>query len=217
MAQSPSFEWAKKMGGFDLNESGNAITIDASGNVITAGYFQSTSDFDPGSGVFNLTSNGSRDMFISKLDASGNFMWAKGLGGILEDNAQAVTTDASGNVYISGSFESTVDFDPGVGVFNLTAIANDDFFILKLDAGGNFVWAKRAANGFGRGIKIDSNGDIYSIGKYYGTVDFDPNAGVYNMISSGGSADIFILKLTSSGNFLWAKSIGAAGHDIGEA
>lgn len=216
-AQLPSFAWAKKMGGSDINESGNSIALDAAGNVITVGYFQGTSDFDPGTGVLNLISNGSSDLFISKSDASGNLIWAKSLGGNLEDIAQAVTTDASGNVYLTGSFESTVDFDPGTGVFNLTAIANDDMFLLKLDASGNFVWAKRVANGYGRGIKIDPNGDVYTIGYYYGSVDFDPNAGVFNQTSTAGSADLFVLKLSSTGNFIWAKSIGAGGQDKGEA
>ena len=100
-------------------------------------------DFDPGAGTFNLTaSNVYNDIFISKLDASGNFVWAKSIGGSNEDRGYSIATDASGNVYISGQFSGTVDFDPGAGIFELTSELSSDTFILKLDASGNFVWAK---------------------------------------------------------------------------
>lgn len=106
--------------------------------------------FDPGAGVFNLTSvdnpstaNNQNDIFISKVDADGNFVWAKQLGGIDLKDATAVGVDAAGNVYTTGFFYGTVDFDPGVGVSNLTSIGYSDIFISKLDASGNFVWAKQ--------------------------------------------------------------------------
>ena len=94
--------------------------MDASGNVYTTGYFQGTVDFDPGAGTFNLTSAGLQDIFISKLDAAGNFVWAKQLGGTLNDVGYSIALDTSGNVYTTGFFRDTVDFDPGAGTFNLT-------------------------------------------------------------------------------------------------
>src|SRR5690606_28763621 len=101
-----------------------------------------TVDFDPGIGVFNLTSNGSSDVFIQKLDVSGNFLWAKSFGGGPSSSAAAfsITIDNNGNIYTTGRFWATVDFDPGVGVYNLTSNGRHDIFIQKLDVNGDFLW-----------------------------------------------------------------------------
>ena len=68
------------MGGTGYDE-GYSIALDASGNVYTTGYFYRTADFDPATGTFNLASAGNYDILISKLDVSGNFVWAKAMGG----------------------------------------------------------------------------------------------------------------------------------------
>ena len=72
-----------------------------------------------------------------------NFLWAKQHGGTSQDYGFSITTDNQGNVYTSGSFWGTVDFDPGPGFFNLTSAGTYDVFVSKLDASGNFLWAKR--------------------------------------------------------------------------
>ena len=81
LAQNVNLEWAKQLGGTS-HDKGWSIAVDTSGNVYTAGYFQGTADFDPGTGTFNMSSAGQSDIFVSKLDASGNFLWAKQLGGV---------------------------------------------------------------------------------------------------------------------------------------
>jgi len=108
----------------------------------TTGYFHGTVDFDPGAGTTNLTSAGDLDIFVHKLDASGNLVWAKRIGNTGEDDGYYITTDASGNVYTVGNFQNTVDFDPSAGTSNLTAAGGKDVFIHKLDPSGNFLWAK---------------------------------------------------------------------------
>src|SRR5262249_36288313 len=160
-----------------------SIAVDASGNVYTTGYFTGTADFDPDAGVFNLTAAGSFDIFVSKLSASGNFVWAKVMGGGSDDLGQSISVDASGNVCTTGYFTGTADFDPGAGVFNLTAAGYYDIFVSKLDASGNFAWAKAiggTGGDEGYSIAIDSSGNVYTTGAFGGTVDFDPNAGVFN-------------------------------------
>ena len=206
--------WARNMGGTG-GDVGNRIAVDSSGNVYTTGVFQGTADFDPGAGTENLTSAGGRDIFISKLDSAGNFVWAKRMGGtgaIYEDHGRDIAVDSNGNVYTTGYFEGTVDFDPGAGTANLVSAGDDDVFISKLDANGNFIWAK-AMSGWsveeGHGIALDSNGNIYITGLYYVTVDFDPGAGTVNLTSTGGP-DIFVSKLDGNGNLIWAKSMGSA-------
>ncbi|MBT6372369.1 MAG: hypothetical protein HOJ86_06840, partial [Acidimicrobiaceae bacterium] len=121
---------------------GYSVAVDSSGNVYTTGYFNGTVDFDPGAGTANLTSNGYKDVFVSKLDSSGNYVWAKNFGGTGNDMGYSVAVDSSGNVYTTGYFTGTVDFDPGAGTTNLVPNGSSDAFVSKLDSSGDLVWAK---------------------------------------------------------------------------
>jgi len=212
-----NFIWAKKMGGpGNYNDSGLSIALDASGNVYTTGWFMGTGDFDPDtSTIYNLISSGGEDVFVSKLDNSGNFVWAKKWGGVNYDESYSISVDASGFVYTTGDYGSTVDFDPGPGVYNLTTTTSS-VFISKLDSSGNFVWAKAMTGGTssGNSMHLDANNNICSTGLFSGTVDFNPGSGTFNLATSG-SFDIFISKLDSSGNFIWAKKAGGTGYDLG--
>ncbi|NBG65711.1 T9SS type A sorting domain-containing protein [Acidiluteibacter ferrifornacis] len=212
-AQVPTFEWAASMGGLSSADRGSSIAVDASGNVYTTGIFEGTVDFDPGTGVFNLTSAGNYDIFIQKLDASGNFIWAKRIGGSGYDNGLEIVVGSSGNIFCVGEFQGTVDFNPGTGTYNLTAQGGYNIFILKLTSFGDFVWAK-SMKGYGHpgSVIVDASDNIYTTGSFQDTVDFNPGTGVYNL-TSNGSSDIFISKLNSSGNFIWAKSMGGNGID----
>jgi hypothetical protein len=127
--------WAKGLGGTAADES-NSIAVDSSGNVYTTGFFNGIADFDPGAGEANLTSAGGNDSFISKLDSSGNIVWAKRLGGTSSDSGRSIAVDSSGNVYTTGNFQGTVDFDPGAGEANLTSFGSNDVFVLKLTPSG---------------------------------------------------------------------------------
>lgn len=204
-----NFVWAKRMGSGGDDES-TGIAVDASGNVYSTGIFPGTADFDPGAGTVNLTAVGSSDIYISKLDASGNYVWAKKIGGAFDEQSLSVAIDGSGNVLITGNFSNTLDCDPGAGVTNLTSAGNHDIFISKLDAAGNFVWARNMGgiNGdYGVSITADAADNVYATGTFEGTADLDPGAGTQNLVSAG-SDDNYILKLNASGNFAWAKRIG---------
>lgn len=216
----PTLAWAKQIEGTNSNggslgangDKGWSIAVDANGNVYTTGAFEATADFDPGPGVYNLTSAGGSDIFISKLDANGNFVWTKQMGGTANDQGLSIIVDANGNVYTTGVFRGTVDFDPGAGVYNLTAVVGNDVFISKLDVNGNFLWAKQMGSGGNtrsNSIALDANGNIYTTGNFQNTADFDPGAGVYNLTSIVGN-DVFISKLDANGNFIWAKQIECA-------
>ncbi|MDH3754852.1 MAG: hypothetical protein OEU32_13355 [Acidimicrobiia bacterium] len=128
------------MGGTGFDD-GLAVVVDGSGNVYSTGRFTGTVDFDPGPAMFNLTSAGSTDVFVSKLDSAGNLVWAVAMGGNGNNNGDAgtgVAVDGSGNVYTTGNFEATADFDPGAGTANLTAVGLEDAFVSKLDSTGTF-------------------------------------------------------------------------------
>ncbi|QLH34125.1 MAG: SBBP repeat-containing protein [Cyclobacteriaceae bacterium] len=117
------YEWAKNLGGSD-QDAGGSVAVDDAGNVYTTGFFRSTdADFDPGAGNFNLTATG-LGSFISKLDADGNFVWAIELDGTQWERGFGIAVDNAGNVYSTGYFDGTVDFDPGTAnLFPLTPVA----------------------------------------------------------------------------------------------
>lgn len=216
---SGKFIWAKKMGGIE-GDIGYCIAIDTKGNVYSTGHFTGTGDFDPGSEKYNLISSGYMDVFISKLDSLGNFVWARKIGGNSSSEALFIGLDGSGNVYTTGNFSGNADFDPSNSIYNLTAKGDQDIFISKLDNSGKFVWAKNfgGSSAFkmnhGYSLILDKMGYIYTTGYFSGIADFNPGKDTFNLISNGGS-DMFILKLDLSGNFVWAKSIGSAGKDGG--
>lgn len=215
-AQTPDWLWAKSTSG-PGSDSGYSIAVDGMGNIYTTGHFSATVDFDPGPGIHNLTSVGEYDTFITKLDSGGNFVWSKSIGGPLHEEGKSITVDSAGNVYSTGYFNATVDFDPGAGVYNLTSAGGLDVYIVKLDSGGNFVWSKSfggADSDFALSIALDPSGvgNIYTTGVFNDTVDFNPDSGVFNLFSSG-SYDMFLSKLDASGNFLYAKTIGGISMD----
>jgi type IX secretion system substrate protein/beta-propeller repeat-containing protein len=208
-AQS-NLTWAKKMGSIG-SDAGTSIALDNSGNVYTTGYFTNTADFDPGAGVSNMTSEGMEDIFISKMNSAGDLLWAIQIGGTDGDRGYSIATDASGNVYATGAFIGTADFDPGAGVFNMTSAAGyGDMFIVKLNTSGNLVWAKQyggTGSITGYSIALDASGNIHTTGSFVGAIDFDPGAATLSMTSTG-TYDIFVSKLNSFGDFIWAKQMG---------
>lgn len=212
-SQSPSWQWAKSVGGTGY-ETSTSISVDANENVYATGYFGSpTITF----GNTVLTNNGGDDIFIVKYDAFGNVAWAKSAGGAASDVGNSISVDANGNSYLIGGFNSSSI------VFGNTTLTNDDgsgnspdIFIVKYDVAGNVLWAKRAGGGFidnCYGISIDTSGNFYITGGFQSlTVTFDTiNLTKTNYVGT----DIFIAKYDSLGNALWAKNIGGNNTDIG--
>ena len=199
------------------SDSGTGIALDNTGHVYTTGSFTGTTDFDPGPGVYNLTSAGTNDIYVTKFDTSGTLIWARTMGGAFSDGATSIVVDDAGNVYTTGGFCGTADFDPGMGTFTLTAATTgqNDIFVSKLDADGNFVWAKGVVGGTwwdaGFGIALDPVGNVVVTGRFYyqgGPRDFDPGPGTFYL--TAGHEDIFVLKLDGDGNFIWAVDFGTA-------
>ncbi|NQY11463.1 MAG: SBBP repeat-containing protein [Flavobacteriales bacterium] len=215
-----NFVWAKSINADGINH-GSAIAIDAFGDVLVAGYYRGTADFDPGSGVYNLTSNGGDDNFILKLDSDGNFIWAKSFGGIGTDYCLFVASDESGNVYTTGNFRSEVDFDPGAGEFVIDLVDKAQGYVQKLDVNGDFVWVKTIegassmASSSCYSVDLDNTGNVYITGLFNDTADFDPGIAVYKLYNEGAK-DVFILKLDGDGDFVWAKSLAGTGNDLVE-
>ncbi len=206
-----NFVWAKSIGetGYILS---NSITVDAESNVYTTGYYAGLIDFDPDTGIYILNSSGFADIYISKLDPNGNFVWVKNISSDSAESGRSICSDNLGNVYITGSYQGTLDFDPSSSIFNLSPLKEEDVFILKLDTSGNFIWAKSIGGNsydLGSNIVTDSYGNVYISGDYSDTVDFDPGLGTFQMIASiFVNEHCFLLKLDTAGSFVWAKTIG---------
>jgi hypothetical protein len=198
---SGNFIWAESFDGLIAS-----VAIDGANNLFITGSFTGTIDFDLGVGVYNLTSNsgGYNDIFILKLNALGNFIWAKNIGGNSYDFGKSITLDAMANIYITGSFSGTVDFNTSPSIYNLSTNGGDDVFISKLDSTGSLIWAKNFG-GFvsdvGNAIALDVSGNLYTTG-FYGnggsgldSCDFNPEGGVFNLLPAHGP-DAFIHKMS---------------------
>lgn len=197
--------WARSMGGnsFDI---GKSIHIDKFGNVLVSGYFVDVADFNPKSGHYFLSAQGYFDAFLMKLNKNGALQWARGFGGPYYDISYSVSSDLSGNIYLAGQFQDTLIYQV-VAPNKLASQGADDMFIIKLNTLGNVLWAKSMGGSqtdIAYSIAVDKNYNIYSTGQFQATVDFDPGNGISNL--SALKTDVFISKLDSGGNFLWAKS-----------
>ena len=211
-----NFVWARHIGGSGF-DAGVSIVTDTFGNVYTTGHFEDTTSFNIGMDTLSLISTGERDIFILKMDSVGNMVWLKQIGGTGNDNPYGIVLDEAGNIISTGSFEATVDFDPGIDTFNLTSIGNGDIYVQKLDTLGGFDWVKQMSgseNASGRAIDVDKWGDIYFTGTFRGTFDFDPGTATFNLTSNGDD-DIFVQKISSQGDFLWANQSGGISGDRG--
>ncbi len=197
--------WAKKAGG-TYWDYGYSITVDANGNSYVTGIFYGNATF----GTTILTSSGYYDIFVAKLDSNGNWLWAKKAGGIDMDYGYGIAVDANGNSYVTGCFWDSATF----GTTTFTSSGGYDIFVAKLDSSGNWLWVKQAggtSGDDGHNITVDDNGNSYVTGYYYsGIATFGTTT-----LTSSGYEDIFVAKLDSNGNWLWAKQAGGTGHDYG--
>jgi len=217
-SSSGDYIWAKSIGG-GANDRAYSIALDDTGNMYITGYFFDTVDFDPGPGTADLTSAGLVDIFFAKYSSSGDYIWAKKLGGIVNDEGSSIALDDTGNVYVTGRFQGTADFDPGPGTADLISAGGNDIFFAKYSSAGNYLWAKRAGGTSGDGstsIALDDTSNVYVTGDFGGTADFDPGSGTVNL-TSAGSVEIFFAKYNSSGDYIWAKSLGGTSWDDGFA
>jgi hypothetical protein len=195
------FEWVKQAGGTNT-DYGHCITSDGQGNVYVSGSFTGTATF----GSFTLKSDGNNNIFITKMDANGEFKWAKSCGGNSlftdQERMNSMALDLEGNVYVCGTFSDT-------GYFDTTALytTNNDIFIAKLNSKGDFVWARQAGgpgNGdFATSISVDNLGGIFLSGSFYHEAWF----GDISLKGSAPGSYTYLARMSNTGQFSWAKLI----------
>ena len=216
-----NFQWVKTVGGAWANFIGTDITLDSLGNIIVTGLFNGTADFNPGTDSLFYSSNGPElDGFVLKLDNEGGFLWTHVLDGQLSNNYTSIAVDSINNIYLTGEYQDTIDFDPGSATLNLISNGGKDIFIQKLNSEGELIWVKSLGGSNDSEyqtdrvncITLNSSEGLYISGSYYDTVDFDPGTNEFGLTSNGG-ADGFVLKLNLDGEFIWAFSLGGIEDD----
>jgi hypothetical protein len=232
--------WARSWGSESCDKA-LAVTSDSQNNILVTGYFFDSVDFDPGPGTDIHYSNGGDDIFLSKFDHEGNLIWAKTWGspsddrnGLMVDGfchlygfdpSRGIVTDINNNIYLTGSFRDTCDFDPGPGIDEHISNGGCDIYLARFNADGNFTWARtwggQRTDAFfesGADIALGLKQDIYVSGYFSNTVDFDPGAGEdwHTPINEGGGGS-FVSKFDIDGNFVWARTWGGQklSFDIG--
>ncbi len=208
------FVWAKQVSNpaAVANEDSKSIEVDSAGNVYIGGSFN-YADFnpDPVAEEIILSTNGgaSTDGFLLKLDTDGNFVWVKTFASTGIVQVVDMEFDTNEDLLLTGRFRNTVDLDPNAGTAPFTSNGNDDMFMAKLSADGDFIWGNSfggSGNDFASTIKNLPSG-IYLGGEFIGTVDLDPSAGVNTFVSLGFS-DAFLSKFDTDGNYNYSYVLG---------
>jgi hypothetical protein len=144
--------------------------------------------------------------------------WARTFGSDQSDHGETVDVDSEGNSYIAGEFMDTVDFDPGTGVDERTAVGSLDCYLSKYSPSGKLIWARTWGGPNWdqiNDVALDDSGNFYITGMFTDTADFDPGPDVVNL-DGHGDWDIFLMKLNSDGNYVWAINWGGGYWDVGE-
>lgn len=212
-AQSPNCQWVKKISGNGSEYIYSATIPNGGTDVVVVGSFNSPTLT---LGSINLINAGNHDMFIAKYDGSGNVLWAKSTGGNKLDYAKSVVSDSSGNILVTGGFESdSINFG-STTLFNKMNDMTEDVFIVKYNSSGNLLWAKSLGgkkSDYSGNISMCQNGTDFLL---VGTFKSDSiNFGSYTLANSmaDGSEEMFLSKYNSSGNVLWAKRFGGSKND----
>lgn len=213
-----NFMWAKSIRGTQIT-NGTDLCIDSQGNIIITGSFSNNTDFLYGTGVVNATGAAS-GVYLAKYSFDGTLIWVKGMsiGSYNSNSRHKVNVDSSDNIFLAGSCQPYNDFDPSANTFNtLSSTA----FVAKYTSSGDFIYAKNIGDSGAEfsSFTIDNNDNIIITGSFSSVMDFNPDPSVTFNLNSGGTNSwnygrLFILKLTSAGNFVFAQNFGSSSSGL---
>lgn len=208
-AQAQYVDWSRQFTGTG-DASPTESTRDAQGNYYFCGNFMGVFDADPGPGVSSLNAGGSFDIYFLKLDPQFNFLWVKHITSNQPESANVIKIDQQGNILVAGTFNGTVDFDPGPDVHNLVEVGNglQNGFLAKYSPNGDYIYAYRISGNLTSDIKnleIDAASNVYIAGAFNGKMDVDPGPDSTFLISKPFVNESFVCKYNVAGNLCWAK------------
>ena len=206
-SSSGTLKWALSFGGSTGNESGTGLAIDASNNIYVCGTFTSTT---MPIGTTTLTSAGGVDIFLAKFDVNGNFLWANSYGNTGNEYATGLSADASGNVLMTGYYGTGTSLT--LGATTLTNAGNNDLFVCQVNSSGTVVWATKfggTGNDYATGVKVDNSNNVLVTG-YFSSASMIVST---NTLSTSGSYDCFIAKLSNAGVATWGLKFGGTSTD----
>lgn len=198
--------WSLPIGGIG-NDWPNEIAVQENGDILITGSYGADILF----GNQTLIIAGLPDLFLAKLDANGNFLWATSANGLGTEIGYDLDTDVDGNIYLTGYFDNGASFDNQT----LASVGGVDIFLGKYDADGNLLWIKQAGgSGFDQSLGLDYDpilNRVYITGSYEEDMQFE------NMnLPLIDSREVFLAAYQADGNLDWVKSgIGTGEFDIG--
>ncbi|HEX3926737.1 MAG TPA: hypothetical protein VHW65_01975 [Gemmatimonadales bacterium] len=205
-APTLGLEWAIRAGGTsDDVVSTGGLLVDAADNIYVTGTFSGTADVSGGTSPALVVSQGGTDVFLAKYTGGGTFAGlARAFGGSGNEGVSGFARDAGGNLYLSGWFQNTVDFDPGSTNTQLTALGSggaSDGYLLSLNSNGDLRWVNpfsaviAGSTNFtiASGVALPGDGNLWVVGRFFGLMDMDPSTAAVDL-QSLGDADQFVAK-----------------------
>jgi hypothetical protein len=195
----PTYAWHTFYGSAG-DDFGHGLAVDAGGNVYVTGYSPATWNGPAGQPPLHTHSGGSTDLFVLKLNSSGDYLWHTFYGSASDDYGVELALDAGGNVYVTGW--SLTTWNGPAAQAPLHAHSDGyDLLVLKLNTSGAYQWHTfyvGTSAEFGWGLAVDAGGNVYVAG-------------------NSGDSDLYILKLNSSGAYQWQTFYGGLGKDFSRA
>ncbi|MEK7793019.1 MAG: SBBP repeat-containing protein, partial [Candidatus Hydrogenedentota bacterium] len=206
---SGAIEWTRTFGSAFDSENAHDIKVAPGGDVVVIGDYFGTIDLD--ASKINVSALGGSDIYIVRLRFDGTFVWGKSIGSASNEFSVSVAVDGAGDIYVSGGFIGTADFDPDAGLQTLTPAGGGDGFLLKLDSAGNFVWVRQfggVLNDITTQIALDLDGNVYVGGWVNG------EATLAGQSVTARDDDGFLAKFAPDGTLQWTGLFGGPGTDI---
>jgi hypothetical protein len=205
---SGTAQWGKKIDG-PGNDNGQGVAVDTSGNVYVTGYYNAAITVD---GVTLPQPAGSVAAYIIKFNTSGTAQWGKKIDGTGDDRGFGVAVDTSGNVYVTGYYDTAAIAVDGVTLDS--PLGTSAVFLVKFNTSGTAQWGKKidgTGTDIGQGVAVDTAGNVYVTG-YYQASGITVDGGITLAIPQGGSRATYVVKYNTSGNAMWAHQIDGSGH-----
>ena len=221
-AVTSPFGWATRFASTTTgNDQGRAVATDSSGNVFVTGFYSVSSltlyNSDGTTGA-TLPFVGGGECFLAKYSSTGTVLWAALIGGGGSEAGYGVVTDPSGNVFVTGSYSTTLTLynTGGTTGATLSGVSGDDCFLAKYSSTGSVMWAARivgTGNEFGYGVATDSSGNVFVTGSYNSSLTMYNSGGTQTKtIASSGGNDAFMGKYSADGtSVMWAARFSSLG------